>query len=273
MSACNPSTALHHEKRARHVAREQIIFAADYQELGFLPQIGAAKQQLRPMSQQSGIPSGTPAEAPPETLTKASPTQPQLWKNGVITGIALFAGFSFLLSILALRPGPDDLADANPPGPPQVERISWGLTSQNALIERDVSPQAVSDMTADANPWSDIGSAKLSELSDAERKKIASASIAQTAAAFQKILPLEDTPGVTLFAVEAAHAVMHSRYRMSNDIDPADQNEAGRALRRRACLGATIDMTLRLGGRYEYVLYDAGGLIVDRFTITENSCA
>ena len=60
---------------------------------------------------------------------------------------------------------------------------------------------------------------------------------------------------------------------MSRDIDPADRNQAGRALRRRACLGATMDMTLRLGGQYEYVLYDAGGLIVDRFTITDKSCA
>lgn len=147
------------------------------------------------------------------------------------------------------------------------------LKDVNAALGVSSGAAALETPSASGIPWADLGAADLDDITDAEKLRIANAAIEQTAAAFQQILPLQDAPGITLFAVEAVRTTMVSRYRIARDIDPIDRNDATRALRRRACLGASMDMTLRLGGQYEYVLYDASGLIVDRFTITATSCA
>ena len=249
------------------------------------------------MSQQFGKPPETPPETSDEAPSSASSEYLPFSKHGVITGILVFAGFSFLLSLFALRDRPDQLTGANAPSPSEVLQFSSNLSSQYELIERELGPtteaigpegkaptpeetaQFIKEMpdrfadvaskldaqsrressdgappqkpamprnasredinnlaanarsefkdvnaalgvsssatdleapAASAIPWADLGSADLDDISPAEKQKIAAAAIAQTADAFQQILPLHEAPGITLFAVEATHTVMHS---------------------------------------------------------------
>ena len=189
-----------------------------------------------------------------------------------------FSDVAAKLDAHSRRPGRESNTQPERTMPRVIRREELSGMAENARAEfKDVNQvlgvsSRATDAPAGAIPWSDLGVADLDDISPAKKEKIASVAIAQTAAAFQKMLPLEDAPGITLFAVEADRTVLYSRYRVANNLDAETQAEAARALRRRACLGATMDMTLRLGGQYEYVVYDEGGLIIDRFTITENSC-